>query len=154
MSKRNPLLIIAIVIGVGIFRVPSEVAQYISSPLLIIFAWIVGGIICLLGVTGNIERPGSMLAWMPPDTGLREDFFTEIPITDEMRKDIVGSDKFKMGAARTAHSDTVIKQLLNENPVIKVWFSVGGQQILHLANTTEVIQAFKNQEFMVTPPCA
>jgi anaerobic selenocysteine-containing dehydrogenase len=106
-------------------------------------------IICLLGVTGNIERPGSMVAWMPPDTGLREDFFTEIPITPEMRKGIVGSDEYKMGAARTAHSDTVIKQLLNGNSVIKVWFSVGGQQILHLANTREVMQALLNLEFLV-----
>jgi anaerobic selenocysteine-containing dehydrogenase len=106
-------------------------------------------IICLLGITGNIERPGSMMAWMPPDTGLREDFFTEIPITDEMRKGIVGSDEYKMGAARTAHADTVIKQLLNGNSVVKVWFSVGGQQILHLANTKEVMQALLNLEFLV-----
>jgi anaerobic selenocysteine-containing dehydrogenase len=109
----------------------------------------VRSIICLLGITGNIERPGSMIAWMPPETGLREDFFTEIPLTDEMRKGIVGSDEFKMGAARTAHSDTVIKQLLNGNSVIRVWFSVGGQQILHLANTTEVIKALKNLDFLV-----
>ncbi len=106
-------------------------------------------IICLLGVTGNIEQPGSMMAWMPPDTGAREDFFTEIPITDEMRKNIVGSDKYKMGAARTAHSDTVIKQLVNGNSVIKVWFSVGGQQIIHLANTKEVMQAINNVEFLI-----
>jgi len=106
-------------------------------------------IICLLGVTGNIERPGSMISWVPPDTGQREDFFTEIPITDEMRRGIVGSEQYKMGAARTAHSDTVIKQLLNGNSVIKVWFSVGGQQILHLANTKEVMQALKNVEFLV-----
>jgi anaerobic selenocysteine-containing dehydrogenase len=106
-------------------------------------------IICLLGVTGNIERPGSMMAWMPPDTGLREDFFTEIPITDEMRQGIVGSEEYKMGAARTAHSDTVIKQLLNGDSVVKVWFSVGGQQILHLANTKEVMKALLNLEFLV-----
>jgi anaerobic selenocysteine-containing dehydrogenase len=106
-------------------------------------------IICLLGVTGNIERPGSMISWVPPSTGQREEFFTEIPITDEMRKNIVGSDKYKMGAARTAHSDTVIKQLLNSNPVIKVWFSVGGQQIIHLANTKEVLQAINNIDFLI-----
>jgi anaerobic selenocysteine-containing dehydrogenase len=106
-------------------------------------------IICLLGITGNIERPGSMISWIPPDTGQLEDFFNEIPITDEMRKGIVGSDVHKLGAARTAHADTVIKQLLNGNSVIKVWFSVGGQQIVHLANTNEVIQALANLEFLV-----
>jgi anaerobic selenocysteine-containing dehydrogenase len=106
-------------------------------------------IINLLGITGNIERPGSMVAWVPPTTGPREDFFNEIPITEEMRKNIIGVDKYKMGASRTAHSDTVIKQLLEPNPKIKVWFSVGGQQIIHLANTKEVYQALKNVDFMV-----
>jgi len=106
-------------------------------------------VICLLGVTGNIERPGSMMSWMPPASGLREDFFTEIPITDEMRQGIVGAGKFRMGAARTAHSDSVIKQLVNGNSVIKVWFSVGGQQIVHLANTKEVIPALMNLDFLI-----
>ncbi len=70
-------------------------------------------IIDLLGITGNIERPGSMIAWVPPTTGPREDFFNEIPLTEDMRKNIIGVDKYKMGAARTAHSDTVINSSLN-----------------------------------------
>jgi anaerobic selenocysteine-containing dehydrogenase len=106
-------------------------------------------IICLLGITGNIERPGSMMSWVPPATGQMEEFYFEIPITDEMRQGIVGADKYKMGAARTAHSDSVIKQLLNGNSVVKVWFSVGGQQILHLANTSEVVKGLNNIEFLV-----
>jgi anaerobic selenocysteine-containing dehydrogenase len=106
-------------------------------------------VICLLGVTGNIERPGSMMSWMPPASGLREDFFTEIPITDEMRKGIVGAGDFRMGAARTAHSDSVIKQLVKGDSVVKVWFSVGGQQIIHLANTTEVVKGLNNLEFLI-----
>ncbi len=106
-------------------------------------------IICLLGITGNIERPGSMMSWIPPDTGQMEEFYFEIPITDEMRSHIVGADKYRMGAARTAHSDSVIKQLANGESEIKVWFSVGGQQIVHLANTNEVVKAFQNIDFMV-----
>jgi anaerobic selenocysteine-containing dehydrogenase len=105
-------------------------------------------IICLMGATGNIERPGSMVCWMPPSTGQREDFFNEIPITDEMRKGIVGAEKHKMGASRTAHSDSVIKELLSGNSTVKVWFSVGGQQIIHLANTKEVVPALNNLEFL------
>lgn len=105
-------------------------------------------IICLLAITGNIERPGSMMSWALPDTGLLEDFFLEIPTTDEMKKGIVGGDKYKLGAARNAHADTVIKQLLNGNSVVKVWFSVGGQQIVHLANTKEVIPALLNLDFL------
>ena len=109
----------------------------------------VRSIICLLGVTGNIERPGSMMSWVVPDTGLLEEFFQELPLTNEMRKGIVGSETYKMGAARTAHSDSIIKQLVNGDSVVKVWFSVGGQQILHLANTNEVLQAIKNVDCLV-----
>ncbi len=106
-------------------------------------------IICLLGITGNIERPGSMMSWIPPDTGQMEEFYFEIPITDEMRKGIVGGKTYRMGAARTAHSDSVIKELLHPDPTVKVWFSVGGQQIIHLANSTEVVQAIKNVEYLI-----
>lgn len=42
-------IILAIVIGVGIFRVPAEITNRRSSPSLIIFAWLAGGTICLLG---------------------------------------------------------------------------------------------------------
>jgi len=40
---------IGIVIGVGIFRVPSEVAAYLTSPLVISAAWIVGGLFSIMG---------------------------------------------------------------------------------------------------------
>jgi anaerobic selenocysteine-containing dehydrogenase len=105
-------------------------------------------IICLLGITGNIERPGSMMSWVLPDTGLIEDFFMEIPLTEEMKKGIVGGDKYKLGAARTSHADSVIKQLIAGNSQIKVWLSIGGQQIVHLANTKEVVPALMNLEFL------
>ena len=42
-------------------------------------------IICLMAICGNIERPGGMVSWVLPKTGLIEDFFNEIPITDEMK---------------------------------------------------------------------
>jgi anaerobic selenocysteine-containing dehydrogenase len=106
-------------------------------------------IICLLGITGNIERPGSMMSWVLPDTGLIEDFFLEIPITEEMKNNIVGIDKYKLGAARTSHADSIIKQLIKGESQIKVWISVGGQQIVHLANTKEVVPAIMNVDFLV-----
>ena len=42
-------IVIAIVIGVGIFRVPAEVARYLHSPKIILLAWFAGGLIVLLG---------------------------------------------------------------------------------------------------------
>ncbi|MCX8031975.1 MAG: molybdopterin-dependent oxidoreductase [Thermoleophilia bacterium] len=108
-------------------------------------------ITCLMGLVGNIERPGSMISWVLPATGLIEDFFLEIPITDEMRKHIIGGDKFKMGAARTCNPDTLVKKILSgEEPCpIQVWISVGGQQIVHMANTKEVVAAIERVPFMV-----
>jgi len=40
---------IGIIIGVGIFRVPAEVAKHLTDPAVILFAWIVGGLIAHFG---------------------------------------------------------------------------------------------------------
>ncbi len=105
-------------------------------------------ITCLMGLTGNIERPGSMITWVLPETGLIEDFFLELPITDEMKARIIGGDTYKMGAARTCNPDTMVKAINAGKSPVKVWFSVGGQQIVHLANTNEVVAAIEKVEFM------
>lgn len=57
-------IIIAIVIGVGIFRVPAEVAKYLNTPNLIVLAWLLGGIISLLGALCYAELSSSF-----PKTG-------------------------------------------------------------------------------------
>jgi anaerobic selenocysteine-containing dehydrogenase len=106
-------------------------------------------IIDLLGITGNIERPGSMVSWVLPETGLIEDVFNEIPVTDEMRSHIYGIDKFKMGAARTCNPDTIIRLLNQGDKPLRVWISVGGQQIVHMASTKQVVEAMKKVDFMV-----
>jgi anaerobic selenocysteine-containing dehydrogenase len=108
-------------------------------------------VVDLLGITGNIERPGSMMSWVLPPTGLIEDFIFEIPLTPEMKSKIRGGDIYRMGAARTSHSDTVIKEIVEGYPDrIRVWIAIAGQQIVHLANTKYVIQAFeKGDMFLV-----
>jgi len=57
-------IIISIVIGVGIFRVPSEVARYLGSPNLMLLAWLVGGMISALGSLCYAELSASF-----PKTG-------------------------------------------------------------------------------------
>ena len=101
-----------------------------------------------MGLAGNIERPGSMITWVLPETGLIEDFIFEYPITDDMKSKIIGGDKYKMGAARTCNPDTMVKAINSGNSPIRVWFSVGGQQIVHMANTKEVVEAIEKVEFM------
>ncbi len=51
---------IGIVVGVGIFRVPAEVAKYLTSPGLIILSWFAGGLICLLGALCYSELSSSL----------------------------------------------------------------------------------------------
>jgi anaerobic selenocysteine-containing dehydrogenase len=48
---------------------------------------------CLLTITGNIERPGSMMGWLPPATGPLEEFALEVPMSEEHKKTAVGADK-------------------------------------------------------------
>jgi anaerobic selenocysteine-containing dehydrogenase len=105
-------------------------------------------VVDLCGITGNIERPGSMMSWVLPPTGLVEDFFNEIPITPEMKSKIKGGNIHKMGAARTAHSDTVIKEIVEGNPdMVRVWIAVAGQQLVHLAHTQDVIKAYESEDY-------
>jgi anaerobic selenocysteine-containing dehydrogenase len=85
-------------------------------------------IICLMSICGNIERPGGMCSWVLPNTGLIEDFFNEIPISDEMKAHMPGGDRFKLGAARTCNPDSIIRDMNSgKEPPIRVWISVGGQ---------------------------
>ncbi len=55
---------VGIVIGVGIFRVPSEVAQYLDSGPWILLAWCLGGLLSLCGVLCYAE-----LSSRYPETG-------------------------------------------------------------------------------------
>ena len=57
-------IILGIVIGVGIFRVPSDVAQYIPCPQWALAAWLIGGLICVTGALCFAE-----LATLFPETG-------------------------------------------------------------------------------------
>jgi len=65
-------IIIAIVIGVGIYRAPAEIAKYLSSPCLILLAWFLGGVISLLGALCYAELSSSF-----PKTGGNYVYFRE-----------------------------------------------------------------------------
>ncbi len=65
---------VGIVIGVGIFRVPSQIAQSVNGPALTLFVWVLGGFLSLCGALTLAE-----LASRHPETGgiyvyLRESF--------------------------------------------------------------------------------
>lgn len=52
-------VITAIVVSVGIFRVPAEVARYLRSPALIFAAWSIGGLVSLIGALCYAELSSS-----------------------------------------------------------------------------------------------
>lgn len=57
-------LVIGSVVGVGIFRTPSEICSYISDPGWVLFAWLLGGAIAFLGTLCYSELAASF-----PETG-------------------------------------------------------------------------------------
>jgi APA family basic amino acid/polyamine antiporter len=49
------IIMVSLVIGMGIFRTPSNVANAVSSPAIFYAAWIVGGFIALCGALTYAE---------------------------------------------------------------------------------------------------
>jgi amino acid transporter len=57
-------IVIGITIGSGIFRSPADIAQKVSSPLLMLWLWAAGGVIALCGALSVAELAASL-----PQTG-------------------------------------------------------------------------------------
>jgi anaerobic selenocysteine-containing dehydrogenase len=95
----------------------------------------------ICAVTGNIERPGGMMCWVPPETGPLENFSREIDVSEENKKTITGGDRFRLAAIYGASPDVAIKEMLAGTCIIKVLHVEGGNPLLYLANTKEVLPA-------------
>ena len=105
-------------------------------------------IVCLMAVTGNIERPGSMVNWMPPDTGPLEDFAAEVPAPHEPP---IGADKFKLLGSppfAMAHMHTLFKQLREGISPIRVLHLEGTNPLVAYPNTKEVKEGLLNTRFL------
>ncbi len=105
-------------------------------------------IVCLMAVTGNIERPGSMMIWVPPDTGPLEDFAMEVPAPKEPA---IGADKFKLLASppfAICHMHTLFKQLREGTSPIKVMHLQGTNPLVAYPNTKEVKEGLLKVEFL------
>jgi basic amino acid/polyamine antiporter, APA family len=57
-------VMVGVMVGSGIFRTPPEIAQHVSAPLLILGAWVLGGLLSLAGALTYAE-----LATMFPQSG-------------------------------------------------------------------------------------
>jgi anaerobic selenocysteine-containing dehydrogenase len=105
-------------------------------------------IICLLAITGNIERPGSMMIWVHPKIHPMKQFAFELAIPEENRKNAVGGDEFRLYAQDAGHADTVFHQLKEGRAPIRLLHSHGGNFLLSLANTKDVFAGLQNLEFL------
>lgn len=105
-------------------------------------------IVCLMAVTGNIERPGSMINWVPPDTGPLEDFGMEVPMPEESA---IGADRFKLLSSpplAMAHMHTLFKQLREGTSQIRVMHLQGTNPLVAYPNTKEVKEGLLKAEFL------
>ncbi len=105
-------------------------------------------IICLAAITGNIERPGSMVSWVPTAIQPMEQFGLEVPLPEENRKKAVGADLFKLHAPNWGSSPMIFRQLAEGGSPIRMVHCQGGNLLVSEANTREVVAGLLNVEFI------
>ena len=105
-------------------------------------------IVCLMAITGNIERPGGMVNWVPPDTGPMEDFAMEVPPPKEVA---VGADEFRLLAQppfAMCHLHTLFRQLREDTSPIRVMHLEGTNPLAAYPNTREVKEGLLKVGFL------
>jgi len=105
-------------------------------------------IVSLMAVTGNIEKPGSMVNWMPPPTGCMEDFATEVPAPKELP---VGAEQFKLLAVppfAMCHMPTVFGRLAEGKGPVRCMHIQGSNPLVAYENTAVVKRGLMNLEFL------
>ena len=108
-------------------------------------------IMSLLAITGNIEKPGSSVQWIPPPTGnIQVQFGSEIPISAENIKTLTGADKYKLicSGKGGCHPDTLFKELKEGNTKVKVMHLAGSNPLCAYANTRDVLAGILKLEFL------
>jgi anaerobic selenocysteine-containing dehydrogenase len=103
-------------------------------------------IICLLALTGNIERPGSMVNWVPQDAGPQEEWAMEVPAPQDAA--IGAENRPAMQAFGMMHVDTVIKQLAEGACELRVSHMQGTNPMACYANSKQVHEALLNLDFL------
>ncbi len=107
-------------------------------------------VICLMAITGNIERPGGMVNWMVTEAGDLEEFGREIRVPKENREGMAGGDQYRLGVlSRIAHPDTIFKQLREDNPKrVRVMHLQGTNPILSYADSKAVFAGLLKVDFL------
>ncbi len=104
----------------------------------------------LMAITGNVERPGSMISWIHPDTGPIGDFGIEAAdnVPEELRGKSIGTDTFRDIPKGRCHSETLLRQLREGTCKVKMLHAHAGNTLFSLSNTKNVLKGLLNLEFI------
>lgn len=107
-------------------------------------------VMCLMAITGNIERPGGMVNWIPPDTGPIIEFGSETRkfVPKENVETTIGADVHRLMPFGRLHSETMLRQLREGDCKVKMLHQHGGNSMFSLSNTPNVYKALINLEFI------
>ena len=105
-------------------------------------------IVCLMAVTGNIERPGSMANWVPPDTGPMEDFATEVPTPMGAPVSVDESQLLAESPIPQCHMHTLFKQLKDGTSPIRVMHLHGTNPLVAYPNPKQVREGLISVDFL------
>ena len=123
---------VGIIIGVGIFRVPNQVAKYVDSAPLILLAWLIGGLISLLGVACYAELSSSF-----PKTGGTYVFLCEA--YGKFVGFLYGWAEFSINRAATIAAvayvfSTYLQNLIPFGPQNEKWIALAAIVVFTLVN--------------------
>ncbi|MDP6179266.1 MAG: molybdopterin-dependent oxidoreductase, partial [Desulfatiglandales bacterium] len=107
-------------------------------------------LVCLMAITGNIERPGGMVNWILTEAGELEDFGREISAPKENRQGMAGGDKFKLGVlGKFANPDTIFRQLREGDPKrVRVMHLHGTNPLLCYADSKSILAGLLKMDFL------
>ena len=105
-------------------------------------------IVCLMAITGNVERPGSMINWVTPDTGPMEAFAVDVPAPEEPA---IGAEQFRLLASppfAMCHMHTLFKQLREGTSPIRVMHLEGTNPLVAYPNSKQVKEGLLSVDFL------
>jgi anaerobic selenocysteine-containing dehydrogenase len=105
-------------------------------------------IVCLMAVTGNIERPGSMVSWVSPDTGPMEDFALEVPAPTGAPVRIDESRLLAESPIPQCHMHTLFKQLKEGTSPIRVMHLHGTNPLVAYPNPKQVREGLLSADLL------
>lgn len=137
---------VGIVIGVGIFKTPAEVAKYLDSFGMIILAWAVGGLISLLGVFCYAELSSRF-----PETGGTYVFLREA--YGKFTGFLYGWAEFSINRAASIAAVAYIFASYLKNFVafpefLEKWFAVSAISIFTVVNVGGLHAGIRLQHFL------